>query len=121
MSYASEIDIARQNGERVTRIRTYRGQLASVCTACGHGSRKARLVRHRKGCPNRRRARFIRFPWTVTRDGLEIHLTVNSEIDGYKPLYVEAWDSLDNYFTLTREEEQKVYEQACQEVFQMSV
>jgi hypothetical protein len=53
MSYMSEIELARQEGDKVVMVRTFRGKLVAVCTSCLRNARKARLVRHEKGCPHR--------------------------------------------------------------------
>ena len=47
-----ELYLAQQMGEKITNHRTYRG-FRHVCTTCLALSRKLRLLRHKKGCPNR--------------------------------------------------------------------
>jgi Holliday junction resolvase-like predicted endonuclease len=50
MSYTAEIDIARQYGETIARIRTYRGK-RWVCLYCNAmPSRKKRKIRHTALC-----------------------------------------------------------------------
>jgi len=53
MSFMSELDIAKQDGEKLTLMRRYNGRLVWVCTACGRSARKLRFVRHSANCPNK--------------------------------------------------------------------
>jgi hypothetical protein len=49
----SEIDLAKQNGENISRIRCHDGEKLWVCTRCFSASRKLRNLRHVARCRNR--------------------------------------------------------------------
>jgi hypothetical protein len=59
--------------------------------------------------------RTIEFKATV--NGKKV--TVHSEIDGYKPLGVEAFDADGNEVNLTMKDEDRLYLQACDKVLDM--
>ena len=53
MSYMSEIDLARQQGEKTIRMRIHDGRRMSICTSCMEmAPRNADQIQHRFDCQN---------------------------------------------------------------------
>src|SRR4051812_44069214 len=52
MSFMSEIDLAKQQGEKITRMTIHDGRRMSICTACLNMASRAPDVLHASGCPH---------------------------------------------------------------------
>jgi len=57
MSYMSEIDLAKQEGQKITQMKIHTGVLKHICTSCIAMSGKLKNLRHKKQCPNKGKRR----------------------------------------------------------------
>jgi hypothetical protein len=48
----SEIDLAKQQGEKITRMKIHDGRTMSICTACLKMAKRSTEVLHAAGCPH---------------------------------------------------------------------